>query len=74
MLHSRSKMALIAVALVALVALVAGGLIAFFVPSSHESGSSNGSSHTIFIALLPLYTSFIAIFAARRRRNKKTDG
>jgi len=70
MLHSHKKTALIAIALVT---LVAGGLIAFFVPTSHESGSSSGS-HTIFIALLPIYTSLIAVFAARRRRNKKTDG
>lgn len=70
MLSSQKKVALI---VVAFVALVAGGLIAFFAPTSHESGSSSGS-HTIFIALLPLYMSLIAIYAARRRRNKKTDG
>ncbi|HEX4694047.1 hypothetical protein [Sphingomonas sp.] len=68
---SRKKMVLIAVALVA---LVAGGLVAFLVPSN-QSGPSSGS-HSTFGVLIVLYASLIPVYAAaaRRRRDKNNDG
>ena len=70
MMCSRKKLVLLAVAGVA---LIAGGLVAFLLPSSHDTVSSSGS-HTVFIALVPIYMSLIAVLAARRRKDTNSDG
>jgi len=61
---SRRKIILLGV----VVACAATGAALALTFGGHEA-SDKGSHHTALIALLPIYTSLIAILASRRRSN-----